>query len=69
MAGVMEVHGDYGVRGPPFFSFFNFYFFLEIFPSMSFSLSIVAVLGSVRHLEVGVKQIARNNKVNWSACY
>ena len=39
-----------------FYSFlFYFYFFLNFFPSIRFSLSIVAVLVSVRHLEVGVK--------------
>ena len=64
MAGVAPLHGDSGVRGPRFetrhallsFCFFIFYFFLEIFPSTSFSFSIVAVLVSVRHLEMGVKK-------------
>ena len=42
---------------PPSIHFFKL-FFLEFFPSMSFSLSIVAVLVSVSLLEAGVKKIA-----------
>ena len=50
MAGVVAVLGDSGVRDPRFETVFHsgfflyFNFFLEIFESMSLSLSIVAVL-------------------------
>ena len=59
---VLEVQGSRLVM----LSFHSFFLtFLEIFPSMNFSLSIVAVLVSVRHLEVGVKNSPRSGLV-WS---
>ena len=57
----------------PFMCFLTL-FFLEIFLSMSFSMGIIAVLVSVRHLEVGIKKsprpgqqaIRNSNRNEWS---
>ena len=66
MTGVVAAHGDSGVRYPRFkthhallsfvFLKFNLFFIIDIFPNMSFSLSIGAVPVSVLQLEVGVKK-------------
>ena len=55
VAPLLEAPGSRLVM-PAFHSSFLTSIFLKIFPSMSFSLSNVAVLVSVRHLEVGVKE-------------
>ena len=62
MVGVVAVYGDSGVRLPRIensHALLSFVFLTSIFSSnfskYEFSLSIVAVLVSVRHLEVDVK--------------